>query len=66
MRIGEIARRAGTTPKAARFLTKSVGLLPAPPRAANGYREYMEPLAVLCAAGHCERVSAELRDLLAR
>ena len=88
MRIGELARQAGTTSKAVRFY-ESAGLLPAPPRASNGYRDYaaadMErlrllvglrsldlpldragELAVLCAAGHCERVSSELRDLITR
>ena len=88
MLIGEVARRAGTTTKAVRFY-ESVGLLPAPGRAANGYRDYSSAdaerlrlvvglgsldlpleragdLAVLCAAGHCEQVSAELRDLIAR
>lgn len=38
MRIGELARRTGTTPRALRFY-ESQGLLPAR-RAANGYREY--------------------------
>lgn len=88
MRIGELARRAGTTSKAVRFY-ESAGLLPTPPRTSNGYRDYaaadMErlrllvglrsldlpldragELAVLCAAGHCERVSSELRDLITR
>jgi MerR family transcriptional regulator, copper efflux regulator len=88
MRIGELASQAGTTAKAVRFY-ESVGLLPAPPRTSNGYRDYttadMErlrllvglrslnlpldragELAVLCAAGHCERVSNELRDLVTR
>jgi len=87
MRIGEVARLAGTTTKAARFY-ESVGLLPPPSRAANGYRDYTGAdaerlrllvglrslgvplerageLAVLCAAGHCDRVSSELRDLVA-
>ena len=40
MRIGELARRAGTTTRALRFY-ESQGLLPAQ-RAANGYREYGE------------------------
>ena len=88
MRIGELAQQAGTTTKAVRFY-ESTGLLPAPPRTSNGYRDYttadMErlrllvglrsldlpleragELAVLCAAGHCERVSNELRDLISR
>ena len=68
---------------------ESAGLLPAPPRTPNGYREYKSAdmerlrllvglrsldlplnrageLAVLCAAGYCERVSSELRDLITR
>ncbi|NJD29538.1 MAG: MerR family DNA-binding transcriptional regulator [Chloroflexi bacterium] len=88
MRIGELARQVGTTSKAVRFY-ESAGLLPSPPRAANGYRTYTTAdaerlrllvglrsldlpldrageLAVLCAAGHCERVSNELRGLIAR
>ena len=40
MRIGELARRVGTTTRALRFY-ESRGLLAAP-RAANGYREYGE------------------------
>ncbi|AXB47282.1 MerR family transcriptional regulator [Amycolatopsis albispora] len=40
MRIGELARRAGTTTRALRFY-ESQGLLDAP-RAANGYRDYGE------------------------
>ncbi|UVS82672.1 MULTISPECIES: MerR family transcriptional regulator [Actinokineospora] len=40
MRIGELARRAGTTVRALRFY-ESQGLLPAQ-RSANGYREYGE------------------------
>jgi DNA-binding transcriptional MerR regulator len=40
MRIGELARRAGTTTRALRFY-ESQGLLTAA-RAANGYREYDE------------------------
>ena len=88
MRIGTLARQAGTTTKAVRFY-ESAGLLPAPPRLTNGYRIYTTAdlerlrllvglrsldgplerageLAVLCAAGHCERVSIELRDLITR
>ena len=88
MQIGELARQAGTTTKAIRFY-ESQGLLRAPKRAANGYRQYAPAdverlrllvglrtldlpldrageLAALCAAGHCERVSEELRELIAR
>lgn len=88
MRIGELARQAGTTTKAVRFY-ESAALLPPPPRARNGYRDYTladverlrllvglrsldlpldraGQLAVLCAAGHCEQVSIDLRDLITR
>jgi MerR family transcriptional regulator, copper efflux regulator len=41
MKVSELARRAGTTPKALRFY-EAEGVLPAPPRAPNGYREYSE------------------------
>lgn len=88
MQIGELARQAGTTTKAVRFY-ESQGLLGAPERAANGYRQYAPAdverlrllvglrtldlpldrageLAALCAAGHCDRVSTELRELIAQ
>lgn len=39
MRIGQIAEQAGTTTKAIRFY-ESEGLVPAPSRGENGYREY--------------------------
>lgn len=39
MRIGEAAAAAGTTTKTLRFY-EDRGLLPAPERAANGYRDY--------------------------
>ncbi|HEY7025950.1 MAG TPA: MerR family transcriptional regulator [Candidatus Limnocylindrales bacterium] len=41
MRVSELADRAGTTSAAIRFY-ESQGFLPAPPRAANGYREYAD------------------------
>jgi len=41
MRIGELAERAGTTPRALRYY-ESVGLLPPPDRSGNGYRSYGE------------------------
>ena len=87
MRIGELARQAGTSPKTVRFY-EAAGLLPVPPRTSSGYRDYTTAdmdrlrllvglrsldlplhrageLAVLCAAGHCQRVSNDLRDLIA-
>lgn len=39
MRIGDLATRAGVTPKAIRFYEQS-GLLPRPARTSSGYREY--------------------------
>ena len=41
MRIGTLAERLGTTPHAIRFYERH-GLLPAPERHENGYREYTE------------------------
>jgi DNA-binding transcriptional MerR regulator len=41
MRIGSLAERLGTTPHAIRFYERR-GLLPAPRRGANQYREYTE------------------------
>ncbi len=41
MRIGELAKRLGTTPDAIRFYERS-GFVPAGARTANGYREYGE------------------------
>jgi DNA-binding transcriptional MerR regulator len=39
MKVSELAGRAGVTPAAVRFY-ESEGFLPAPPRSANGYRDY--------------------------
>ncbi|MEP6468789.1 MAG: MerR family DNA-binding transcriptional regulator, partial [Chloroflexota bacterium] len=39
MRISELAERVGATPQAVRFY-EARGLLPAPPRAGNNYRDY--------------------------
>ena len=39
MKVSELAGRAGVTSAAVRFY-ESEGFLPAPPRAANGYRQY--------------------------
>lgn len=41
MRIGELAHRAGVTAKTVRYY-ESLGLMRAPERRANGYREYGE------------------------
>ena len=39
MRVGELASNAGVSAKTVRYY-ESIGLLPAPERRANGYREY--------------------------
>ena len=39
MKVSELAERAGTSAKTIRFY-ESEGILPAPPREANGYRSY--------------------------
>lgn len=39
MKIGELARRAGTTTKTIRYY-EDIGLLPEPDRSPNGYRDY--------------------------
>ncbi len=41
MRIGEVARQAGTTPKTIRYY-EEIGLMPEAVRAPNGYRDYGE------------------------
>jgi arsenate reductase len=41
VRIAEVARRAGVAPSAVRWYER-IGVLPSPPRRANGYREYDE------------------------
>jgi DNA-binding transcriptional MerR regulator len=41
MRVSELAERAGTTAKTIRFY-ESEGVLPAPPRQDNGYRDYSD------------------------
>lgn len=39
MKIGEVAERSGCHPETVRYY-KRIGLLPAPPRTAGGYRDY--------------------------
>lgn len=39
MRIGEVARHSGLPPTTIRYY-EDIGLVPEPPRAANGYRDY--------------------------
>jgi len=56
MKVSELAEQAGTTAKALRFY-EAEGILPAPPRAQNGYRVYDE--TDLCRT----RVLVTLRNL---
>ena len=56
MKVSELARRAGTSPKTLRFY-EAEGILPAPARQTNGYRSYDE--ADVCRA----RVVVALRNL---
>jgi len=86
MRIGELARRLGTTAYAIRFYERR-GMVPSPQREDNRYRDYGEgdverlrlllglrqldlplnqaaELAGMCAAGHCDEMSVELRQVL--
>ena len=41
MKVSDLAERAGVAPSAIRFY-ETQGILPAPPRAENGYRQYGE------------------------
>lgn len=66
--IGELARRAGVTPKAIRFYeTKRV--IPPPPRAANGYRLYgpdtLEMLTFVKRATGLGLTLAEIGEIIA-
>jgi len=56
MRVSELADRAGTAAKTIRFY-EAEGILPAPARSANGYRDYGE--ADVCRA----RMVVSLRNL---
>ena len=56
MKVSELAERAGTSATTIRFY-EAAGILPAPPRTANGYRSYDE--SDVCRA----RVVVSLRNL---
>lgn len=68
MRIGELARRAGTTTKTLRFYEQA-GLLPAPDRTPSGYRDYdpavLGLLAFIRAAQAAGLTLAEVREVVA-
>ena len=67
MRIGEVADRAGVPAKTIRYY-ENLGLLPAPTRAANGYRSYDESilrrLAFIRAAQASGLTLGEIRGVL--
>ncbi len=65
MYIGELARKAGTTPKAVRFYER-VGLIPPARRAPNRYRVYSdEDLARLRFIVRARRLGLGLNDIRA-
>jgi DNA-binding transcriptional MerR regulator len=68
LKIGEVARRAGVTPKAIRFYERR-RVLPAAKRAPNGYRFYgedaVEMLAFIKQATGLGLTLAEIKDIIA-
>ncbi len=68
MRIGELARRAGTSARTLRFYEQA-GLLPAPLRTPSGYRDYddaaVDRLAFVRAAQAAGLTLAEIREVVA-
>ncbi|MEJ1970726.1 MAG: MerR family transcriptional regulator [Rhizomicrobium sp.] len=63
MRIGALAARAGITASRVRFYEVK-GLLPRPPRRANGYRDYGEPaLATLLLIRRARRLGYTLAEI---
>lgn len=68
MRIGELARRAGTTTKTLRFYEQA-GLVPPPDRTESGYRDYdaavLDRLAFVKAAQAAGLTLAEVREVVA-
>lgn len=67
MRIGELAQATGVDIETVRYYEK-IGLLPAPARAGNGYRDYGQPqLERLAFIRHCRALDiplAEIQQLL--
>ncbi len=68
LRIGELGKRAGITPKTIRYYEEA-GLLPAPARSDNGYRSYSDAdvrqLAFIRAAKDFGFTLGEIREILA-
>ncbi len=68
MRIGELARRAGTTTKTLRFYEQA-GLLQEPDRTPSGYRDYgpavLDRLVFVRAAQAAGLTLAEIREIVA-
>lgn len=63
MRIGELAEASGVEVETIRYYEK-VGLLPAPPRQANGYRDYLERHGErLAFIRHCRALDMPLADV---
>lgn len=63
MRIGELGAAAGVEVETIRYYEK-LGLLPAPPRRANGYRTYTHAhLERLAFVRHCRALGMSLADV---
>lgn len=63
MRIGELSKATGVDIETIRFYEKS-GLLPAPARRGNGYRDYAQPqLERLAFIRHCRALDMSLADV---
>ncbi len=63
MKIGELAEKAGVSTQTVRFYERS-GLLSAPARRANGYREYgREALAEIAFLRECRNAGFTLREI---